>query len=179
MGQHKMSFDIFYRACNLGTRSEQRKNPFTREVRSVAIDDGLSAVEREGVLQLLRGVAGAPRDKSGAYSLDLPDGGSAELFVEGLDGTAKCTGCMVAIRSLTPALVSFLHDLSRAGNMVAMPAMEGPAVIVVDERQRQRVSSRWPDAVIIASPEELGHLLGGGFGAWQKYRDQVIARAKT
>jgi len=173
-----MSFDIFYQTCNLGTRREQRKNPFTREMRSVVIDDGLTAAERKGVLQLLQRSAGAARDKSGDYSLDLPDGGSAELFIEGLDGIGKCNGCMVAIRSLTPNLVSFLHDLARAGNMVAMPAMEASAVIVVDERQRQQISSRWPDAVVIASPEELGHLLGGGFGAWHKYRDQVIRQAK-
>jgi hypothetical protein len=59
------------------------------------------------------------------------------------------------------------------GNMAATPIMEDEVIVVVSEEQRVRVQGRWPAAVVVGSPEELGRLLSGGLAAWQAYRDQV------
>lgn len=168
-----MSFDIHYHTCNLGTRTEQRKNPFTRAVQTVAIDNGLSATERANVLKLLQESGAVGPDEFGSYVLDLSDGGSAEVFAKELEGEGSFDGCMVAIRSLTPKLISLLWELCHAGNMVAMPVMENAVSVVSDEQQRRQIQARWPDAVVVPSPEDFGRLLRGGFDAWRSYRDQV------
>ena len=168
-----MSFDIYYQTCNLGTGTARRKNPFTGAIESVPIDDGLSVSERAAVETLLRSSGATGPDQFGCYVLDLPDGGSAEVFARGLGGAEPFDGLMVAARSLTLGLASFLWELCRAGNMVAMPVMEEEVAAVASEAQRARVQSRWPEAVVVGSASEFSHLLNGGFAAWQSYRDQV------
>jgi hypothetical protein len=140
------------------------------------VDDRLSASERAAVLGLLRSGGAADPDRFGSYVLDLPDGGSAEVFAAELRGPEQCDGLMVAARSMTPGLVSFLWELCRAGNLVAIPVVEGPVVAVASEGQRARVRTRWPEAIVVGSPEAFGRLLSGGFGAWQAYRDQVAGQ---
>ena len=115
-----MSFDIYYQTCNLGTGTARRKNPFTGEVESVTVDDGLSTSKRAAVGTLLRSSGATGPDRFGCYVLDLPDGGSAEVFARGLDGAKSFDGFMIAARSLTPGLASFLWELCRAGKMAAM-----------------------------------------------------------
>jgi hypothetical protein len=169
-----MSFDIHYYTCNLGTRREAQKNPLTGEVQSVPVDDGLSDSERAAVIGLLRSGGAAEPDEFGCYALELPDGGSAEVYAGDLRGPDRCDGLMVALWSLAPGLVSFLWELCRAGNMVAMPVMEDEVAAVAGEAQRERVRARWPGVVVVRSPEEFGRLLGGGFAAWRAYRDRVV-----
>jgi hypothetical protein len=168
-----MSFDILYHTCNLGTRTEERKNPLTGQVQSVPVDNGLSDAERAAVLSLLKSAGAAAADKFGCYAVELSDGGSAEVYSSGLGGPEQCDGFMVSLRGLTPRLTQFLWELCRAGNMVAIPVMEDEVVVVTTEDQLNRVRARWPKAVVVGSPEEFGRLLGGGLAAWQAYRDQV------
>jgi hypothetical protein len=168
-----MSFDILFQTCNFGTQFEERKNPFTGQLISVAIDDGLTAAEKTAMLKLLRFVKASGPDDFGCYSLDLADGGSAELFAEKLTGEEKCDGCMVAVRSFSPQLVQLLFDLAREGNMVLMPVMDGMAPLAVSEQQCRRVQTRWPEAGTVSSVAELQALLSQGFRAWLSYRDQL------
>ena len=171
-----MSFDIHYHTCNLGTRTAERKNPFTGEMLSVPVDDGLSDAERAAVLDLLRAAGANAPDEFGCYIVKTPDGGSAEVFAAGLGGPEQCDGFMVAMRGLTPELVGLLWKLCRDGNMSAMPVMEDEVVVVASETQVQRVQAPWPAVVAVSSPEELAHLLSDGVAAWQAYRDQIAGK---
>jgi hypothetical protein len=168
-----MSFDIHYHTCNLGTRTAKRKDPFTGKTQAVPVDDGLSDAERAAVLSLLRSAGAATPDDFGCYSVELPDGGSAEVFASEVGGSEQCDGLMVSLRGLTPMLVEFLLELCRAGNMAAMPVMEDEVVAVASESQLRQVRGRWPNAVVVGSPDAFGRLLSGGLAAWQAYRDQI------
>jgi hypothetical protein len=70
-------------------------------------------------------------------------------------------------------LVEFLWELCRAGNMVAIPVMEGEVAAVTSEDQLRRVQGRWPQVVVVGSPPAFGRLLSGGLADWQAYRDQI------
>ena len=169
-----MSFDVYYHTCNLGTRTAKRKNSFTGKMRAVPVDDGLTDAERAAVRKLLKAAGAAKPDEFGCYAVEFKGGGSAEVFASELAGTEQCDGLMVSLHGLTPAVVGFLYDLCRAGNMAATPIMEDEVVVVASEAQRLRVQSRWPSAVVVDSPAEFGRLLSDGVAAWQAYRDQVV-----
>jgi hypothetical protein len=168
-----MSFDIFFKTCNLGTQRESRKNPFTGETVSVPVDEGLTDAQKSAFRHLLHTLNASGPDRFGCYVLDFADGGYAEVSAQGLDGPDKCDGCMAAVSSLSPQLVQFLFDLGRGGNMILIPAMENPPFVVTSEEQKRCVESRWPEAKVVSSPQALLSLLTKGFTAWQAYWDQV------
>ncbi|MBN9517118.1 hypothetical protein J0H58_01145 [bacterium] len=168
-----MSFDIHYHTCNLGTRTTRQRNPFTGEVQSVPVGDGLSDAERATVRDMLRAAGADAPDEFGCYAVEVPDGGAAEVFASGLVGPEPCDGFMVSLRGMTPGMARLLWELCRDGNMAATPVMEDEVVVVASEAQLRRVQARWPGAVVVGSPDELGRLLDGGIAAWQAYRNQV------
>jgi hypothetical protein len=169
-----VSFDIHYHTCNLGTRTAKRKDPFTGKLQSVPVDDGLTDAERAAVRKLLKAAGAAKPDEFGCYVVEFKDGGSAEVFASELAGPEQCDGLMVSLHGLTPQVVAFLWELCRAGGMASTPVMEDEVVVVASAEQLQRVKGRWPAAVVVGSPEELGRLLNGGVAAWQAYRDRVV-----
>ena len=168
-----MSFDIHYRTCNLGTRTVERENPFTGDMQTVPVDHGMSTTGRAAVRKLLASAGASKPDKYGRYTVKFSDGGTAEVFADELEGPEQCDGLMVSLRGMTEQTVGFLWELCREGNMAAIPVMEEDILVVVSEKQRQRVQGRWPDAVAVGSPKELDRLLKGGLAAWQAYRKQV------
>src|SRR5262245_45290362 len=119
-----MSFDILYHTCNLGKKKKKVTSPFTGKTMDAFADDGLTAEERAGVTTLLAGANAKGPDEHGCYLVKFRDGGAAEVFVDNLEGSDSCEGCMVAIRGLTPKLVKFVYDLAHVGNMVMTPVME-------------------------------------------------------
>jgi len=169
-----MSFDVFYHTCNLGKKKKKVTNPFTRELVDVFADDGLTAAERAAVTKLLADSKATGPDEQGCYIVNFGDGGAAEVFVDNLDGTVTCDGCMVSIRGLTSKLVNFILDLARVGNMVMTPVMAESVSVVTSAEQQLMIKTRWPDAVIVESAAELQTLLHKGVSAWKKYRDHVI-----
>lgn len=169
-----MSVDIHYHTCNLGTQTAMRRNPFTGEEQAVPIDDGLSDAERAAVCNLLASAGAASPDEFGCYVVEFEDGGSAEVFASELAGSEQCDGLMVSLHGLTPGTCAFLWQLCHDGGMAATPIMEDEVVVVATAEQLKQVRGRWPDAIVVGSPEELGHLLSGGVAVWQAYRDQVV-----
>jgi hypothetical protein len=168
-----LSFDIHYHTCNLGTRMAKRRNPLTGKMQSVPVDDGLTDTEWACVPRLLRSAGAAASDEFGCYAVAFPDGGSAEVFASELAGPGPCNGLMVSLHGLTPGLIGFLWELCRSGNMAVAPIMEDEVVVVATKEQFRRVQSRWPDAVVVGSPDEFARLLSGGIAAWQAYREQI------
>jgi hypothetical protein len=142
-------------------------------MQSVPVDDGRTDAERAAVRNLLRSAGAAAPDEFGCYAVQFEDGGSAEVFASELGGPEQCDGLVVSLHRPTPAVIGFVYELCRAGNMSATPVMEDEVVVVASEGQRRRVQCRWPAAVVVGSPDGLGRLLGGGVAAWHAYRDQV------
>jgi hypothetical protein len=163
-----MSFDIFFQPCRFGDRPIERMNPLTGKPQSSLPNEPLTPAELDAVRHLLERTEAAGPDEHGCYVVRFGDGGGAEVF-----GGDLRTGCMVAVRGITPDLLQFLIDLLRAGNWVMLPAMEGDIAITASPESLRGVPDGFPRVVICDSAEELGVLLTDGFGAWQRYRDQV------
>jgi hypothetical protein len=52
-----------------------------------------------------------------------------------------------------------------------IPAMEDVVAIACSEKN---LPEEFPKLVVCNSADELGVLLSKGFGAWKKYRDQIV-----
>jgi len=81
---------------------------------------------------------------------------------------------MASLRGLTSELASLLYDLADTGNLVMLPAMEESRPLVTSDETAARVASRWPDALVVSSPEELEAFLGQGLAGWEACRDRVM-----
>ena len=169
-----MSFDIHYHTCNLGEKKKKVTNPFTRQTMDVFADDGLTADECAAVSKLLANAKAKGPDQLGCWVVKFRDGGGAEVFLDNLDGSGTCEGCMVSISGITPNLVNFIYDLARVGNMVMTPVTEESVSVVTSAEQQKKIKARWPDAVVVGSADGLLVLLDKGVGAWQKYRDRAV-----
>ncbi len=166
-----MSFDIFYQPCRYGSKLVKRINPLTKEEESVLPNEPLTPPELKAVRGVLKGANAEKPDKFGCYVVELEDGGGAEVF-----GKDLANGCMVALRGLTPGVVTFLLDLLRAGNWVMCPAMEDNIAITCTPDKMWGTPDDFPEIVVCESAEELGVLLTDGFRAWKKYRDKVAGK---
>jgi hypothetical protein len=155
-----MSLDIHYITCNFDTRV-LRKNPFTGKIQSVSAPDTLTQVERAAVLRLLREVGADDTDQFGAYPVELPDGGSADVSAIEDEETNGWIGLLICLRTISPRLAKLLWELCRDGNMAAVPVVKGedPIVLVANEKQRERAFARWSSPVIADSPDRLVQLL--------------------
>src|ERR1019366_5550534 len=106
-----MSFDIFFQPCRFSGGTVETKNPFSGEIQSNLLNEPLSPTELQAVQRVLKQATAHGPDEYGCYVVELEDGGVAEVFADNLE-----TGCMAAIRSITPDLSKFLYDLLEAGN---------------------------------------------------------------
>jgi hypothetical protein len=169
-----MSFDIHLSTCNLGKTKTTSTNRFTGQTVETFVDDGLTVGECAAVTDLLSSVKAKGSNEHGPFVVKFRDKGLAEVFIDGLDGSAPCDGCMVSIRSVSPKLIDFVYELARQGNMLMIPVMEESISIVVSSEQQKKVRDRWPDAVVVGSSQELQILVQDGFGAWQAYREKAV-----
>lgn len=167
-----MSFDIFFQPVRYSGKTLKKKNPFTGQVQSVLESDPLTPAEVQAVRAVLKEAGAKQADEFGCYALRVADGGEAEVVGENL-----AESCMVALRGLTPGLVTFLMDLLKAGNWVMLPAMEGNPALTAAPDHLKGVPKDFPEITTCTSADELGVILTNGLGAWQRYRDQVVSRA--
>jgi hypothetical protein len=165
-----MSFDIFFQPCRYTGSPIEKTNPFNGEVKWVIPDEPLNAEELNAVRQVLKGVKADRPDQYNCYVVELADGGQADIFPD--DGLA--TGCMVAVRGMTPELLQFLFDLLKAGQWAMLPAMENTVAITTSPDRMGCIPDDFPRVVVCNSAEELRILLVDGVQAWEKYRDQVV-----
>lgn len=128
----------------------------------------LSADEVRAVRGVLEKLEARGPDEHGCYVVAFGDGGGAEVY-----GNDLSTGCMVAVRGLTPDLLRFLYDLLKATDWVLLPAMEGNPGIVSAPGRANGSADSFPE-VVCGSPEDLGAILSGGFEAWKRYRDRMV-----
>ena len=147
-----MSFDLFYMPSRFGTEPVERKNPFTGEVQTSLPVVPLSAEDVRAVHGVLAGAGARGPDEFGCFVVELGDGGGAEVFASDLE-----TGCMVALRGLTPDLLRFLYDLLGAAEWVLLPAMEGNPAIVTSPGLASGIRRQLPGGRL-----RLARGVGGG-----------------
>ena len=171
-----MSFDIFYQTSRLSEQTVEAINPFTGKVMQKPVGETVTPDEREALLKLLS-ARGANADEMGCYLVDYSDGAGLELQFDGLADETEFSGGMAALRGLTAELTRFLYDLADTGNLVMLPAMEESRPLVTSSETAERVTSRWPDVLVMSSAEELGTFLGQGVAGWKAYRDRALGDA--
>jgi hypothetical protein len=124
-------------------------------------------VEERAVREVLKKVNAKWKDQ-GSCVIEFNDGGAAEIFAEVLT-----SGCMIALRGITPDVSQFLFEFLKAGNWVMLPAMEDAVAITASPGGVKNVPHDFPRLVACDSASELTVLLSDGMETWQKYRDQV------
>lgn len=153
-----MSFDVFLQRFKGGEQAE---------------------VERAPVLAVLRAEEHSELDEFGFSIVQFHDGIAVEFSASGLESTEPFTGCAFHIRGFGEPLVKFMFDVACAGDMVIIPAMEGPVVGLVSEVQQAELPQEIRDEfqpALLRSAHDLGMLLEGGYEAWSAYRDQIVRR---
>ena len=169
-----MSFDVFFQTCNISDETESVVDPFSGQTIEKPVGESVTDEERAALKEILAS-AGAPiPDEFGCYLPQLSDGSSAEVFFSELEEGEEFDGGMIALRGLSLELARFMYSLASAGNLAMLPAMEEAVPIVTSTDNAQRVASRWPEAVVVKTPEELHMLLTKGFDAWKQFRDRVV-----
>jgi hypothetical protein len=164
-----MSFDIFFQSCRFGATVVEKESPFTGDTGPVFPIEPLTAAELGAVQAVLTKATTHGPDEFGCHVVGFEDGGGAEVFADSLE-----TGCMVAVRRITPGLLQFLIDLLKAGNWGMIAAMEDSVFVVTSMESAKGVPDDFPEIVVCNSADELGVLLSRDFATWKKYRDQIV-----
>lgn len=170
-----MSFDVFLQTCNLSDKTEDAVNPFTGKAIRKPVGESVTDEERSALKETLASAGARNPDEHGCYVPQLSDGSTAEVFFGGLADDPEFSGGMIALRGLSIEMTRFMWSLAESGNLVIIPAMEGDLTIVTSTANAQRVASRWPNATVVDSPDELHVILTKGFDGWKQFRDQVVA----
>jgi hypothetical protein len=125
-------------------------------------------VNRDQVQAVLRTRQHSGPDRFGHYTVTFPDGVEVELSAQGLDGTAKFTGCAFHLRSMSPHLPEFIFALAKA-DMVVLPTTERSVAILSSPQQREHLPpdlarDGW-ELVVCDTSAELASLFFGGCAA--------------
>ena len=171
-----MSFDVFFQTCNISERFEERINPFTGKTIQSPVGECVTDAERQSLKTILAAAGAKDPNENGCYLPQLPDGSRAEAYFGGLADDPHFSGGMIALRGLSIELTRFMWALADSGNLVILPAMEGNSKIVTSTINARRVATRWPNATVAQSPDELHLILAKGCDGWKHYRDQVLRR---
>jgi hypothetical protein len=157
-----MSFDVFLHKFAAGEPAE---------------------VNRDRVHAVLQTREFTGPDDFGFYIVKFPDGVDVEWSAEGLDGTAKFTGCAFHIRGMSSHLANFILEIAKAGDMVMLPAMEDFVPILSSPEQKLQlpsdVAQDGREPVVCESPAELESVLSGGLAGWQRYRNHALNQKRV
>ncbi len=99
-------------------------------------------VDRRPVREVLRSARHRGPDTFGFYVVAFPDGVEVEFSAKGLESKESFTGCAFHFRGFGDALMTFVFEVARAGDMVIIPAMEGNPLVLLSEEQQTRCPSR-------------------------------------
>jgi hypothetical protein len=163
-----MSFDIFFQPARYTGVPVVKKNPWTGEDVTVVPSEAISAAEERAVREVLK-KGNTKWEDQGCCVIEFDDGGTAEILAKDLT-----SGCMVALRGITPDVSQFLFDLLKAGNWVMLPAMQDAVAITSSPGSVKGVPNDFPRLVTCNSANEIAVLLREGIGGWQEYRDQIV-----
>jgi hypothetical protein len=164
-----MSFDLHFQPCRFDGTTEQRYNPFTKQLQDVPRNEPLSPAEVSAVLDVLERAGADGPDEEGCHVVRLADGAHVEIFAKDL-----ASGCMVAIRGagVTPSLAKLLFDVMVAGRWVLLG--EEDVVLAPSPDCMKGTPSGFGQVVVAASPDDVGAVLSGGHEAWKNVLARVV-----
>lgn len=139
-----------------------------------------ASADRSAILSLLRRHCSDKPDDFGFYVIEFSDGTGAEFSAKELEAEGEFTGCAFYLRTVSAQIISFVHAVAAAGDMVVInPQGEdskvSPSVILCAKSQEQHLPDGIGSVPVVAeSPAALGRLLDCGMERWEEYRDLVI-----
>jgi hypothetical protein len=153
-----MPYVIRFQTCSLGVETEDRTDPVTKMVQAVAVERGLSALEKAAVRERLLSRGSSGPDSLDRSQLYFPGGRTAELTFPNLRGAARCTqGTLVAAEPFRE-LIELAFDLARLGNLLLF-ADGVPRPLVPTERQWVTILRRWPSAIVVPTVDRLWSMI--------------------
>ena len=136
------------------------------------------AVDPAAARQVLEDIDGIAEPMDAGFVLTFPDGGAAELYVDGLSGEAEFDGGAFMLRGLTRDTCRFMLAFTDAAGAAMAPAMEPPTIILPPSARKEDLPGdlreTW-DIVTVTTADELLAALSGGLDAWRAYRDQITS----
>lgn len=149
-----MPLTLHLHASHLGDQAREATNPFTGEKLRVPSDEGLSAAEREAVLELLSRNAATDPDPDGYYYVQLADDCRIGIGAPTLSSQRPCVGIGFECDRLTDTAIQFLFELSRAGNL-SIGSSSDPDHVAFTAQPNDRQAKRWPAAAVLEDPAQL------------------------
>jgi hypothetical protein len=110
------------------------------------------------------------------YHVGTTTGVTVEVYASALEDKSRFSGCSLEVRGFDTELCRLVLDLARAGGFQISSDADSEAVILTDEGQRAEASDGSLRVLVFSTPEELEAALGGGFEAWQAYRERACGR---
>jgi hypothetical protein len=143
-------------SSHLGPDLKKLKEDMEEDV-EVPDDPGLTESEKKAVKELLDQHK-SEESSAGPYAdltLEFPDGGVVEIWAFDLDKKGKFEGMEFSIWKVTAQAVDLLFNLSQSGNQAIIPGAQGVDPWVTSTKQKELVSTRWPNAKVISSAAQL------------------------
>jgi hypothetical protein len=110
------------------------------------------------------------------YNIRLQDGSRVELQAGGLTSSEPFMTVTFFIRGLSDGTIGLVFECAQAtGGVLIAATMDENPCIMVDVSQRAELPPDFTQPLVeCRSAEELARLLGGGYQAWSRYRDQIV-----
>jgi len=115
---------------------------------------------------------GAEVDADGTATLQLPDGGHAEIDAPELFRQEECTSLALNIYSNSSSLIELIYEISNTTGFAIQAAREDSRAIVTRPELLSSARKIFGEACVSATPEQLKTLLVEGFSDFESYRDK-------
>lgn len=124
-------------------------NPFTGEVLTVYIDDGMTPQEAHAAALFLNRTGASGPDPEGFRSVKFVDGNSLEVNL-------MQNGAEINVKSEVSMQVAvFIFQLASAAGMFLTSAVDPESVAILPGQHHVGLDARWPMAVRIVDAEDL------------------------
>jgi hypothetical protein len=158
-----LEFSFLLYTTNLGTRSGEATNPFTKKIVQFPIDEGLSDDETEALVEYLeeQGFEG-PEPHGEGYVLDRGGDTFRHRFDD--EGNSASPQAELVVRKLDNDFAKIAFEIASVANCVLMSPV-GKHVCVPAARYRKALLARWPDLRQLSSPKDLRSWLENDLGS--------------
>jgi hypothetical protein len=142
---------VFIGLCtpNLGTKTLERKNPFTGAKIIAHVDNPVTAAQVAAGARVLDEVSASPPDPDGFRKVPLGEDRYLEVELGLMGAEIHITG------GLQMDAIALVFRIASASAMLVTSTIDPDVVAVLPEQRRPEIYERWPSAVDIDTPDDL------------------------
>jgi hypothetical protein len=150
--ERAVEFSLSLHTCNLGSAVRVGTNPFTGQSVSFPIDLGLTAEERDAVMQFITQSGGGEPDPDFFRRVQVADGNSVDVCGCDLNSDIPCSGLAVDCSDLSLPVATFVYGLAIRGNVSIGSSIDSRVVAAVSSKQKNLILHRYPSVALVESP---------------------------